>query len=206
MNDLMIPQVVQEAILRNRAYFRELNVQAQAYNAERQTADPTGIQVKIGFITKEDGLGAELQFWHIEDDQALEDFLFQDLLAGLDPDMDWNTLPKGYQPLIDVLEFERHCQFEGWTAVSNKGVNEMRRIIESYRFIGLLDEARALSAVTYAYSLIPDDEDPSFYDVLSQAYASASHQTAEFEDRIEDRLPLVFQFVRTHPELFGVPG
>lgn len=206
MNDLMIPQVVQEAIRRNRAYFRDLNVKAQAYNAERQTADPTGLHVGIGFVTKDDGLGPELQFWRIEDDEALEDFLFQDLLAGLDPDMDWNTLPQGYQPLIDVLEFERHCQFEGWTAVSNKGVDEMRRIIESYRFFGLQDEARALSAVTDAYSLLADDDDPSFYDVLRQAYASASRQTAEFDECIEGRLLHLFQFVRSHPELFGVPG
>jgi hypothetical protein len=67
MNDLVIPQVVREAILRNRAYFRDLNVQAQAFNAERRTADPADVQVDIGFVTKGDELGPELQFWRIED-------------------------------------------------------------------------------------------------------------------------------------------
>ncbi|MEW6679074.1 MAG: hypothetical protein AB1421_14250 [Pseudomonadota bacterium] len=206
MSKLVIPQAVQVAILGIRAHFRDLNARAQARNAQLQAADPVGNQIRIGFITKAETLGPELQFWNIEDDQALEDFLFDDLLAGLDPDMDWSTLPRGYPPLIDVLEFERHCQYEGWTAVSNKGLVEMARIIDSYRTVGLDAEARALAAVTEAYSRLADDDHPDFHDILRQAYAGAQGQTGDFDEGIENRLSQVLRFVRTHPDWFGVPA
>jgi hypothetical protein len=204
MATLTLPPAVQEAILQNRAHFRELNARAQARNAVRPAESIEGITFQIGFITKAETLGEELQFWTIEDDQTLEDFLLEDLLAGLDPDTDWSTLPQGYRPLIDVLEFERHCQFEGWTAVSNKGIVEMHRIIESYAHLGLPEEARALAAVTEAYAGLADDEDPKFYDTLRQAYIQARGIPADFDDSIEERLPQIFNFVRTHPEWFGV--
>lgn len=206
MATLTIPQSVQDAILRNRAHFRELDARARTHNAARQAEPPGGVSFQVGFVTKPETLDVGLQFWTIGDDQALEDFLFEDLLAGLDPETDWDALPRGYRPLIDVLEFERHCQFEGWTAVSNKGAEEMRRIIESYALVGLPDEARALAAVTDAYLQLPSDEDPAFYDVLRKAYVAARGAGADFDDRIEDRLPHVFRFVRNHPEWFGVPG
>ncbi len=154
----------------------------------------------IGFVTKEPVLGEELRFWEIEDDQKLEDFLFGDLLAGLYPDADWESLPEGYYHLVQVLEFERHCQFEGWTTVSNKGAHEMRDIIQSYPFVGLPDEANALAAVTDAYAALASDDDERFHDALNMAHSSVPNRTPE----IEDRLPVLFAFVRNNPRYFGV--
>ena len=139
-------------------------------------------------------------FWEIPDDEALEEFLFGDLLGALyASDADPDALPKGYRPLLYALEFERHCQFESWLAVSNRA-DDMPDIIESYRFLGLPDEARALSAVFDAYQTVDDDAD-DFYDVLGKAYSSVPNRTSGFEIRI----PLILAFVRANPELFGEP-
>ncbi|MBN8427327.1 MAG: hypothetical protein J0L65_07655 [Xanthomonadales bacterium] len=43
-------------------------------------------------------------------------------MTALDLDTDWTTPPRGDPPLLDVLEGELHCHFEGWTAVRNNGV------------------------------------------------------------------------------------
>lgn len=201
---LRMPPDVERLVLGNREKFREMNARAQALNQARREADPAGTPVQIGFVTKPDVLEDEQHFWDIEDDQVLEDFLFDDLLAGLygESDLDWANLPPGYEPLLRVLEFERHCQFEGWTAVSNKGADEMRFICESYQVLGLDDEARALTAVTEAYVKLGDDDHDDFHEILGQAYRTTPNETPE----IEDRLPLIFAFVRAHPALFGVPG
>lgn len=135
-----IPDQVATAILANRKHFHELNAKAKARNPN------------IGFVTKPLSLDQELEFWNISDDEALEEFLVEDLLGGLygNENIDWAKMPVGYEPLLLVLEFERHCAFEGWTAVSNKGEDEMREIIAAYRELGLGDEAAALEAVTAA--------------------------------------------------------
>ena len=186
---MRIPKAVEKAILENRAYFRE---------KDREMRKRSG--GKAGFITKPDKLEGELAFWTIEDDEELDEFLFGDLLPALYGNVDLAPLPKGYASLIDVLEFERHCQFEGWTAVSNRS-SEMKRIIASYRFVGLAQEAAALTAVVAAYEKI-DDDDEGFHDILGKAYGSVENDTPD----VEDRTPILFTFVREHPELFGEPG
>ncbi|WP_171159767.1 hypothetical protein [Usitatibacter palustris] len=151
---------------------------------------------KMGFTTKPEMLGAELAFWEIEDDDELDEFLSGDLLAAI-YGTDMPPLPKGYEPLLYVLEFERHCQFEGWTAIGNRS-SDMGRIIESYRVLGLADEASALEAVVAAAEKISDNDD-EYHDVLGKAYGSVANKTPD----IEDRLPLIYAFVRGHPDWFG---
>ncbi|MCA9233263.1 MAG: hypothetical protein KDA57_21645, partial [Planctomycetales bacterium] len=109
-------------------------------------------------------------------------------------------LPPGYAPLVSVLEFERHCMFEGWGAVSNKGDEEMPYVIQSYRTIGLEQEAAALEKVFSAYSLHAGDEDEAYHDSLRKAYRSVPNDFPEMEDRV----PIMLEYVRAHPELFAV--
>jgi hypothetical protein len=199
---LIMPLSVQPAVLGNRAHFREMNERAQAWNKAQRSDAVGAADVEIGFLTKPDTLAQELQFWTMEDDDALDEFLFGDLLSGLyaNDDIEWTALPSGYAPLVLVLEFERHCQFEGWTTISNKGETGMHEIISAYRELGLADEADALSRVTAAYIALADDDHEDFHEILGAAYRSVPHSTPE----IEDRLPLIFGYVRSNPALFAV--
>ncbi|HRD72337.1 MAG TPA: hypothetical protein PK216_04860 [Aquimonas sp.] len=139
------------------------------------------------------------------DDEALRDFLFDDLLAALDLDTDWTTPPRGDPPLLDVLEFERHCQFEVWTAVSNNGTEAMRWIVESDACVGLPEEAHALAAVNEANSRSPNPDVPEFHDILRKAYITALGDFTDFDDHTETRLPRIFDLVRSQPDWFDVP-
>jgi len=183
-----IPFEIEQAILATRQQFRGMNAKAQELSGGT-----------MGFVTKPHDLGPALRFWEIEDDSELEDFLFEDLLASVDGMrmLDLSQMPPGYEPLITVLEFERHCQFEGWTAVSNRA-DEMESIVKGYRFTGLEDEAVALSKVLVAYNQLADDDIEEFHDILGKAYGSVKNATPE----IEDRIPVILGFVREHEELF----
>jgi hypothetical protein len=200
-DSLQIPVSVQEAILANRARFREMNERAMRTSAQRRLENPNGPHVEIGFLTKPESLEAELRFWDMQDDEELADFLDEDILAGLygNDSVGWKSLPAGYEPLVLVLEFERHCSFEGWTAVSNRS-EEMPSIIDAYRFLGLEDEANALAAVFQAYIDLGNDDHIHFHDILGRAYKSVPNRSPESEDRY----PFILTFVRSNPRLFGV--
>ena len=153
-----------------------------------------------GLTTKPLVFDKELRFWAIDDDEELDDFLTGDLLPALFHELSeaqLRRLPRGYEPLVTMLEFERHQQFEGWTAVDNRA-DDMLEIIESYRFLGLDDEANALEAVRTAHAALDTDDPEQLEDVLSEAYRSVPNSQSDEDDRIVS----VFAFVRTHPELF----
>ncbi|WP_139798877.1 hypothetical protein [Andreprevotia lacus] len=144
-----------------------------------------------------------LQFWTIDDDDVLEDFLFSTLLADLHPAS--SDLPPGYAPLLAVLEFERHCNFSGWLAVSNEGAEQMQCIVDSYRTLGLEDEAHALARVCDAWSHMDRGNEEAYFaqleDVCARAYGAEPNATSD--TRI--RLKTIMAFVRRHPEQFASP-
>lgn len=187
MTQPRIPERVEVQIVALREHIHELNDRAKKRGSLG------------GFVTKPTILSdAELAFRTIQDDDVLDEFL-GDVLGGLYGQVELDELPPGYGPLVTVLEFERHCQFEGWTAVSNKGAEETVSIIESYRVVGLSDEAAALSKVLEAYVALADDEDEAFHDKLGAAYRSMRNSTPE----IEDRIPVILAYVRNNPSLFA---
>lgn len=197
MPNLIIPALVAEKIVANRSHFHDLDAKARAAQACAPPDAP-----RFGYMTKPLTLDKEMQFWTL-DDEALEEFLFEDLLSALYAQLsadEWSKLPSGYAPIVSVLEFERHCMFEGWTAVSNKGADEMPYIISSYHALGLPQEAAALSKVYEAYSLWAGDEDEEFHERLSEAYHSVPNSTPEMEDRV----PIILAYVRANPCLYGV--
>jgi hypothetical protein len=141
------------------------------------------------------------RFWEIADDERLEDFLFHEIMEPVQlrfPDEQRLALPQAYRDLVAILEFESHCQFDGWTAVSNEGADRMRKIIESYRSIGLAQEAAALEAVVASY-LATSDADPRFHDILGAAYSSVANDLSEFEDRLR----FILGWVRSNGHLFA---
>jgi hypothetical protein len=157
---------------------------------------------KAAIVEQPVPLGAELAFWEIQSDDQLEDFLFGRLLVALPPQdlrARVGALPSGYRPLLDVLEFELHRQFEGWTAATNYGAEEVRYTSQSYTRIGLADESRALLRVAEALadSRKVDDE---LEERLERVYASEQNSTPTFELRLIS----ILEFVRSNPTLFGV--
>jgi hypothetical protein len=215
-----IPQLVADRILANRRHFHDLNAKAQQRQREQagrnsefllQMEKITGQPIEVvsyGFQTKPLTLDRERQFWTMEDDEELEEFLFGDLLSALwgevPPSHDeltnsqWRALPPGYRPLVLVLEFERHSQFEGWAAVENRA-DDLQEIIAAYRYMGLHDEAAALTAAIEALARTSGDDEDAFHDALASAYRSVPNATPEYEDRV----PRILAFVRAHPELFS---
>jgi hypothetical protein len=183
-----IPAQVAQAILANRRHFHTLDAMAKAKNSN------------LGFVTKPPELSTELRFWQILDDEALDDFLNEDLLSALyeNENLDWKTMPVGYEPLLRVLEFERHCAFEGWTAVSNKGEGEMTRILNAYSSLDMHEEAAALNAVVAAYVELSNNDHPEFHDILAKAYRSVPNSTGDEYSRAS----FVRAYVRNNPHLF----
>ena len=192
-----IPKLVADKIIKNREHFHHLNAKAQE---KQRLTSPDSPVARHGFATKPLELSSEMHFWRIEDDEELEEFLFEDLLSGLYGETskeEWEALPSGYCPLVTVLEFERHCEFEGWTAVENRS-EELSEIIRAYEAVGLRQEARAIAVVTEAFRHFVGEPD-DLHDVLSAAYHSVPNSTPDFEDRV----PVILQFVRINAHLFA---
>jgi len=185
-----IPIAIEQAILAKRQNFREMNDKA------RKETDG-----KFGFVTRPDKLGKFVRFWNVEDDNELEDFLFEDLLAAAFDSPDLDLMPKGYGIILTVLEFEQHCQFEGWYTISNRS-DSMPKIISCYQQIGLEEEAMALLAVWKVYSDVSSDDVENFNELLSKAYRDIPNSTPD----IEDRIPHILNFVRKNAALFYEQG
>jgi hypothetical protein len=147
------------------------------------------------------------RFWEIPSDDELFEFLMEDLMPALHlqvSDAQWASLPPGYAPLVTVLEFESHSQFEGWGAPANHRVAGMRTIVEAYRSLGLAQEADALHRVTEVLATYPDVMDAKFdygrwVEEAGAAYSTVPNDTPQFEDRI----PAILAFVRSNPRLFA---
>ncbi len=213
---MRIPELIAERVLAARRQTYASNAEAWVRRALREGRSPelpphaneAGLSLEemggSGLQTRPLVLDRELRFWEIEDDGELEDFLFDDLLNAFFGGMEeptareWKSLPAGYRPLSLVLEFERHCQFEGWTAVENR-FDDLLDIIASYRFVGLGDEANALAVVKDAFESLASDDDGAVENALGAAYKGVPNTTPEYEDRV----PLLLGFVRANPELFA---
>jgi hypothetical protein len=193
---LAIPASLADLLLSVQPRIRELTQEAQKRSIFWRV-----LHAKTAIVESRVPLGPELRFWEIDADEALESFLFSKLLAVLPPhvsSIDFDTLPHGYRPLLDVLEFERHRQFEGWTAATNHGPERLNAISRSYAEVGLPDEAAALEKVANVLSEvveITDDTD----NALEDAYCSVRNRTPT----IEERLPVILSFVRANPMAFG---
>jgi hypothetical protein len=161
---------------------------------------------KHDYIVKPVPSAPSFAFWTLDDDAALEEFLFDGLLPAVWAAMEQRDgtrgLPEGYVPLARVLEFERHFQFESWLALDNHGRKGMARIIDAYRHLGLATEANGLTAALAAAAKVRVDDD-AWYETLESAYRRATGQAAERGDTLQPRLVKVFAFVRANPQAFA---
>lgn len=196
--ELLIPSKVEAALLAAQPLLRELSAEARSKGILWRI-----FNARSAVVTRRQPLGPELRFWTIESDEELEEFLFQRLLAAFPPPFspEWSEhLPRGYEPLLAVLEFERHRQFEGWTAVSNLGAAHVRSVANSYAALGLTDEAAATNRVAARFTEI-DQNGESMEEELEAVYVAEVNRTST----IEARLPLIMAYVRANPSFFGEP-
>lgn len=189
---MKIPESIELALLKQR---KAVNKQAEIFN--KHNSSPA-----MSMAVQPEALDAEREFWNIQDDEQLDDFLLELpyalLLAG--HEFDWTGLPEGYVPLTTAMEFELGCQNEGWIAVSNSGEEKMLEVIKAYSYLGLHDEAAALSAVLDKYLEFNTDDGEEFDQEIGAVYGSVENKTPELEDRLE----VVRYFVRENSKFFAV--
>ncbi len=150
----------------------------------------------------------ELDFWNITDDQQMADFLFDGLLPALTEHggkgVPLKGLPAGYLPLREALEFEQHCQWEGLSgALGNFSPAQVRKVVGAYRALEMDSEADAIAAAMLVAKSTKVDDD-EFDKRVTAAYALTIGSNDDREVDYLRRLVVMGQFIRSHPEQFGV--
>ena len=98
--------------------------------------------------------GGDFRFWEIPDEESFSTFMGY-LAIQMDGLMlkhsVFQQLPPGYRIVRYVLRFETHCKFSSWLAIENVGMFDMEWTRDSYRRIGLDEEAEALELAEKAW-------------------------------------------------------
>lgn len=196
---LRVPDIVSGRLLAVQPRLREISPQAREWGLIKRL-----LNFREAIVERPVPLGPrELAFWENTDDADQERFLFDNLLASapLAPDdAAWPAYPSAYRALLDVLRFEQHRQFDGWTAVTNLGVDGMARVVAAYRAVGLREEAQALAEAAALLAAAPADADlDEVEDAMEAAHVRRNGGTSTFEARIA----AVIAHVRENPQLFG---
>ena len=89
----------------------------------------------------------DFRFWELPNEESFSTFMLH-LAIHVDGLMlkhsAFQKLPPGYRIVRYVLRFETHCKFSSWLAIENVGLFDMEWTRDSYRRIGLGEEADAL--------------------------------------------------------------
>lgn len=196
---LRIPDAVAERLLEAQPRLREISPQAREWGFLKRA-----LNLEASYVFTPVPLAArELAFWEIESDEELEAFLFGNLLRSApngSDDPDWKHYPPAYRSLLTVLQFEQHREFDGWTAVTNEGVEQMAIIVAAYCSVGLNDEAEALREAAAILAALPEGEDESD---IEEEIEAAYDQRRNATPTIEDPLAVVIAYVRANPMLFA---
>ena len=81
-----------------------------------------------------------------------------------------------------VLRFETHCKFSSWLAIENVGPFNMEWTRDSYRRIGLDEEAEALELAEKAW-YDADGHEGNGYDAALEAYLSVKNPHQHEDER-----------------------
>jgi hypothetical protein len=199
---LRVPDAIAARLLEAQPRIREVSEQARDWGFIKRALNLAAAYV----FTPVPLTQRELAFWDIESDDEQEDFLSGILLSSAplrSDDPDWKHYPPPYRFLLAVLRFEQHRQFDGWTAVTNEGVEQMAFIVAAYRSLGLKDEAEALRESTTILAALPEGEDESeLPDAIEAAYERRKNATPT----IEARMAVVLAYVRANPGKFAAPA
>lgn len=127
----------------------------------------------------------EFKFWTIPDEQTFSTFM-EHLAIQMDAlaikHTEFQKLPEGYRIVRYVLRFETHCKFSSWMAIQNVGPHDMEWTRDSYRRIGLNEEATALELAEKAW-YDAGGHDGNGYEAAGEAYRSVSNPHQDEDDR-----------------------
>ena len=127
----------------------------------------------------------DFRFWELPDKESFSTFMLH-LAIQMDGLMlkhsIFQKLPPGYRIVRYVLRFETHCKFSSWLAIENVGPFDMEWTRDSYRRIGLDEEAGALELAEKAWYDAGGDEGNG-YDAAGEAYRSVENQHQDEDDR-----------------------
>ncbi len=136
---MRIPESIEKELIKQRKRFNEQAAVLNQFSSQ-----------EMAMPTRPESLSSELQFWDINDDDILDEFLLKELPYALllaPKEFEWSQLPEAYAPLVKMMEFELECMSDGWGALNGADEEDMKEIISAFRYFGLVDEANALSAV-----------------------------------------------------------
>ncbi len=203
---MRIPHFLEAAVLDLRASRRKQNALLNEFRDDPRLQQLATAGAHVSTRVPDQPLTlseAERAFWTMHDDEALEAFLYSELLPTLDSHLSqaqWLRLPLGYLPLYLVLSFERRRLFEGWAAARELPGNRLQYVSEAYGVLGLHEEAMALYQVRKRL-----DEDALAHgretgdDDLQAAYAQRSNPFADTQVRGAQ----ILKFVRRSPRLYA---
>lgn len=165
---------------------------------ERLIIDNHGGAEKSKEDANKEKLNEDLNFWE-KDDDSLDDFLFDaiaDVILCLEED-DLAELPKPYCVLAAVMEFERHMQYDGWSAISNEGSDQMEIIIDGYRVLGLHTTALALRTASNECQANSEKSSNERSSIVEAAYLSSITPKASFDESYETRIEVIRKYARS---------
>ena len=203
MGDFQIPESLATAIRKAWPDEEVLAPHARNYGFLRRLFTRERILVKRTLPSE-----PTLAFWSISSDKEMTDFLFDGLLPALENEGERNPSLKGfpsdYKPLRHVLDFEQHCEWDGFSGSLTNHISGMPQVISAYRFLKLDTVAGGLARalnVAKSQTIFDDTTD----EALEQAYASATNSEHEFSSDVSfrARMAAIGSFIRGNPSCFS---
>ncbi len=137
-----------------------------------------------------------LAFWEIDDDDLfMEALSYMPLHVFEIAETHFADMPIGFQIAYPIFSLEDDYMFNGWTALTNAGVERLPHAIAAYERVGMKSEAMALQAALHSCQKSPDDSDAA-----ADAYKSIANVFADDEKK-QDAL---LSFFRSNPQLWLV--
>jgi len=127
----------------------------------------------------------DFRFWELPDKESFSTFMLH-LAIQMEGLMlkhsVFQKLPPGYRIVRYALRFETHRKFSSWLAIENVGQFDMEWTRDSYRRIGLDEEAEALEFAEKAWYDANGDEGNG-YDAARNAYQSVENPYQDEDER-----------------------
>jgi hypothetical protein len=138
-----------------------------------------------------------LEFWTLDDDMYYEYMNYLGLKVAIhfadNMSEILTQLPEAMHILYPISLLDDDYEFNGWTALTNAGSEQLPLVIAAYKRIGLTVEAEALSAALKSCLASPDDTEAA-----ESAYKEFDSPYADDELRRE----AVIEFMRKNEYLW----
>lgn len=125
------------------------------------------------------GKNIDVEFWNDLEGEDLNEQFFLLATELILSDIDEDSIPVGYKLAAYIYHWESNCLFSGWYAIENYR-DMLPAIIDSYKQVGLTQEARALELANEAW-----DSEEQDHDKVGAAYGSVDNPYKEEDDRFD---------------------